>query len=280
MTWLQVLQSKIFQHRYAINAVMLGDDTEYAWSNLGYWGSGDSSYPDACRQLAVHMAKAVALDSDDMLLDLGCGKGASLLLWQQQFAVQHVEAVELQAQSVAKIKQILPPIQRVLQQSFLDLNDTDFKFKFDVVLCIDAAYHNDIHALLKSIQTVLTSKARIGFHHLMLTEKFYLLNSIEKLKLTALLKCADVNLADLLDEQQIRHLMDRQGFESIQIDNLSTAVLKGFANYVRTGFMERNRQISKQCLDRIKIEMTAKLCQKLYADGYVDYVQICATSKD
>ena len=110
MKWLQAIQTKQPQHKYAINAAMLGDHNELAWSNLGYWNHTHDSYPQACRQLAIHLATAINLNSKDKLLDLGCGKGASLVLWHEHFKVQHIEAVELQAACVDNIQNKLQQI--------------------------------------------------------------------------------------------------------------------------------------------------------------------------
>jgi len=119
MKWLQTIQQQFSQHKYAINAKQLGDNAELAWSNLGYWDDAMSSYPDACRQLADRLAQAVHLNSNDSLLDLGCGQGASLVHWQQHYHVQHIEAVELQASCVIQIQKHLPQLAAIHQRSFL-----------------------------------------------------------------------------------------------------------------------------------------------------------------
>ena len=285
MKWLQAIQTKQPQHKYAINAAMLGDHNELAWSNLGYWSHTNDSYPQACRQLAIHLATAVDLNSKDKLLDLGCGKGASLVLWHEHFKVQHIEAVELQAACVDNIQNKLQkihsiPLQNIQQCSFLNLKQCHFEFKFDVVLCIDAAYHCHLNSFLTSVNTVLNSKARIGFHSLMLTEKFHSLSTFQKLKLKTLLKCADVELSDLMDHQGIENLLSEQGFENIQIENLTQKVLKGFADYIQQRSLSKSLEKASSRLDRFKMEMTAKLCRKLYIDGCVDYVQISAQKRN
>ena len=104
MKWLQQLRTEVYQHKYAINAKLLGDSSELAWSNLGYWSETNQTYPDACRALADHLAHSVQLTTSDHVLDLGCGQGASLLHWQQQYQIQHIEAVELQPKYIQKIQ--------------------------------------------------------------------------------------------------------------------------------------------------------------------------------
>ena len=179
MNWLQAIG---LQHKYAINAQQLGDDAALPWSNLGYWDDANSSYPEACRQLADQLAQAVHLDANDRLLDLGCGQGASLLHWQQHYQLKDIEAVELQPACVMHIQKHLPHLSAIHQQSFLNLEQIPFQRKFDVVLCIDAAYHSNLNLFLDSVASVLNSNGRLGFHYLMLSDKWLKLNSLQQKK--------------------------------------------------------------------------------------------------
>ncbi|MEG0488196.1 MAG: methyltransferase domain-containing protein, partial [Acinetobacter sp.] len=154
MKWLQAIQNKLLQHKYAINAELLGDNTECAWTNLGYWDDVSSSYPKACQQLAEHLAQAVQLQSQDRVLDLGCGQGASLKYWLEHYQIQDLEAVELQQSCVNKIQQHIQ-LNAIHCQSFLKLQQISFQKQFDVVMCIDAAYHSDLNLFLNSANSVL-----------------------------------------------------------------------------------------------------------------------------
>ena len=96
---------------------------------------------------------------------------------------------------------------------------------------------------------------------------------MQKQKYRCLLKAADVNLNHLMTESVLQHTLQRYDFAEIEIRDLSEGVLEGFANYFHT-----LQQLPQQSigLDGFKIRMTAKLCAKLYADGWVKYVQISA----
>lgn len=273
MKWLQAIRQKLPRHKYAINAKQLGDDAEFAWSNLGYWEDAPSSYPAACRQLADQLAQAVALTSNDRLLDLGCGQGASLLYWKQHYRVQHIEAVELQASCVIQIQKYFPEITAIYPQSFLNLKQISFKQRFDVVLCIDAAYHSNLNSFLDSVDSVLNSKGRLGFHYLILSEQWPNLNGLQQQKYKWLLKAADVNLEHLMTASELEQTLQHHDFSDIEIRDISKAVLYGFANYVQ--HLQQSPKQSRS-VDAFKIRMTAKLCQQLYQDGLLNYVQISA----
>jgi len=271
MKWLQAIRQKLPRHKYAINAKQLGDDAELAWSNLGYWEDATSSYPAACRQLADQLAQAVSLNASDRLLDLGCGQGASLLYWQQHYQVQHIEAVELQASCVIQIQKYFPQITAIYPQSFLNLKQIPFKQRFDVVLCIDAAYHSNLNSFLDSAGSVLNSKGRLGFHYLILSEQWLKLTALQQQKYKWLLKAADVNLEHLMTASELEQTLQNHDFSDIKIRDISKAVLYGFANYVQ--HLQQSPQQSRS-VDAFKIRMTAKLCQQLYQDGLLNYVQI------
>lgn len=272
MKWLQAIRQYVPSHKYAINSRLLGDDAELAWSNLGYWNDAKSSYPAACQKLAFHLAESIQLKSTDRVLDLGCGQGASLVFWMEHFQIQNLSAVELQTECVEKIQKNLNSKIKIQQDSFLNLKNIYPQNCMDAVLCIDAAYHSDLNLLLLSVVNVLNSKGRFAFHYLMLSDEFLNLNSVQRLKYQSLLKAADVNLKNLNSKQNLQHQVQQAGFEYIQIEDISEFVFQGFADYIQ----EQKSQMSLSHVDQFKIKMTAKLCEKLYRDGLIRYVQISA----
>lgn len=273
MQWIQAIQQQFSQHKYAINAKILGDDAAYAWTNLGYWTATTQSYPQACRQLADQLAAAVALNSNDQLLDLGCGRGASVLHWQNHYKIQRLSAIDVQAPCIEYLQNHLKSNIQLYCGSFLNLKNILPEQGFDVVLCIDAAYHSPLNSFLDSIHGVLNSKGRVGFHYLMWSEKWQNLSKFEQEKYRLLLKSADIQIKHLYSQADLQQIMQQRQFEHIQIDDLSEPVFLGFADYIA------QREFSGKFdhfLDAFKIKMTAKLCNKLYRDGLVRYIQITA----
>lgn len=273
MTWLQTVRNFLPQHKYAIDAKLLGDEAELAWSNLGFWQADTQSYPQACQALADHLAQAIQLKPNDTVLDLGCGLGASLQHWQQHYHIQQLSAVEMQSVCVSHIQKNLNSKLDIHCGSFLNLKQIFPQKIFDAVLCIDAAYHSSLNSLLLSTHSILKSNGRFGFHTLMLSDEFLNLNALQRLKLQALLKAADVNLQDLMTEQRLRECLAQFEFKTVQLEDLSTQVLAGFAHYAETELKTKARTPG---LAQYKIQMTAKLCRTLYASGMVRYVQIAA----
>jgi len=266
----QAALTKIFGHKYAIDAQRLGDDAVLAWSNLGYWTHANLDYSRACQQLAEQLAQAVQLKAQDRVLDLGCGQGASLWYWLQQYHVQRLSAVDVQAACIERIQQYLPQVSSYCH-SFAKLQQLAWADSFDVVMCIDAAYHSDLNELLSGISSVLVSGGRCGLHYLMWSERWQSCSEWQKQQYRYLLKAADVNWRHLMDQQQLEHCLQQQGFQEIQIQDYSEPVLQGFADYIAA-----QQTLPSYTLAQFKIAMTAKLCRKLYQDGRLRYVQLSA----
>ncbi|KQQ71917.1 SAM-dependent methyltransferase [Acinetobacter sp. Leaf130] len=266
--------SRLIPHKYAIDASSLGDDGELAWTNLGFW-KNTQNYREACCQLADHLAQAVHLNSKDHLLDLGCGQGASLMHWLQHYQPKSLSAVELQSKCVNKIQRLIPEVSQIFCGSFLNLKQFEFKQSFDVVLCIDAAYHSNLNSFLDSVTPVLNSKGRLGFHYLMKADSCQNMTVLQEQKYRYLLKAADVVWDNVPNEKMLRNALEQQGFVDIQIEDLSEPVLLGFSQYIQN----QQDQNQSRGLANFKIQMTAKLCQQLYQAGYVRYIQITAIKK-
>ena len=142
-----------------------------------------------------------------------------------------------------------------------------------MVLCIDAAYHSPLNSFLDSIHGVLNSKGRVGFHYLMWSEKWQNLSKFEQEKYRLLLKTVDIQIENLHSQADLQQMMQQHQFDHIQIDDLSEPVFLGFARYIA---QQKKSRKYDHFLDVFKIKMTAKLCNKLYRDGLVRYIQITA----
>lgn len=257
-------------HKYAIDAKRLGDERQLAWSNLGDW-ENTTDYKNACCQLADQLAKTVRLTAGDRLLDLGCGQGASLQHWLEHYHLKDLSAVDLQADHIQCIQTQLPQLTHLQQGSFLDLNQSDFPQPFDVVLCIDAAYHSDLNSFLTAVRSVLKTQGRLGFHYLVLSEKWQQLSLLQKQKYYYLLKAADVDLTHLYTQKMTRQHLEQQGFEQIKMVDMTVSVLGGFAQYIASKSQMKTRDLAD-----LKILATAKLCRYLEQEGVIRYMQIGA----
>ncbi|MDZ4297858.1 MAG: methyltransferase domain-containing protein [Moraxellaceae bacterium] len=241
-----------------INALLGGQQRPHFWNNLGLWSASDD-YDNACSALAHVHAQAIALNPQDHLIDLACGSGASLKLWQQHYGLKHVIGLEktIATQSATAIirgrfDQL--PLPRALQDR-----------SFDAAICIDAAYHaQSISAFLNTAKTVLVSQGRLVFSTVVGPD-----NSPAKR--------LDLRLAGIPHASQVTYQALNQAlaadWENIEINVLSS-VFSGFAEHVA----RREAQLTwrdKLSPSWLKILATAALCKRLQAANF-DYVLISA----
>jgi cyclopropane fatty-acyl-phospholipid synthase-like methyltransferase len=241
-----------------INALLGGQQRPHFWNNLGLWSAG-SDYDNACSALAHVHAQAIALNPQDYLIDLACGSGASLKLWQQHYGLKHVIGLEktIITQSATAIisgrfDQL--PLPRPLQGR-----------SFDAAICIDAAYHaQSITAFLNTAQTVLISQGRLVFSTVVCPD-----NSPAKR--------LDLRLAGIPHASQVTYQTLNQAlaadWKNIEINVLSS-VFSGFAEHV----VRREQQLTwrdKFSPAWLKIQATAALCKRLQTANF-DYVLISA----
>lgn len=265
----QALHAQLLQHKYAINTAMLGDQSQLAWSNLGLW-QADRHYVAACQALAMQLADSIHLNSNDILLDLACGQGASLELWNKKYKIQNISAVELQKNHVLHIQKHTQFLNSIQCDSFLNLKVRTFEQQFSAVLCIDAAYHVNLNAFIQSVKPLMQPNARLAFHTLIMDEAFLNLTFWQRKKYMYVLKSADVNLADLQTQDTLQATLLQYGFTQVVVTDLTEQVLAGFADYIETA------DLNLTGLDGFKIKMTAKLCRKLCQDGWIRYVAVAA----
>jgi cyclopropane fatty-acyl-phospholipid synthase-like methyltransferase len=132
--------------------------------------------------------KRSSVNSTRSFTGFGLWSGASLQHWIEHYQVQQLSALELQPALIQRIHQHLPQLAHIQQGSFLDLNQLYSPEAFDVILCIDAAYHSDLRRFLDAVKPVLKTQGRLGFHYLVLSEKWRQLSDFSNKNILICLK--------------------------------------------------------------------------------------------
>lgn len=234
------------------------------WSNLGKWTSG-SDYRAAAAALARDLGNAVQLQPTDHVLDLACGYGASLALWESGFRVQVCDAVEGQQRCTAWLRQQTPGCLRHLHEGWLETFEPE-PASYDVLLCVDAAYHfaTPEHFPLQ-LHRWLRPGGRFAFHTLVLKE------AQRPTRWKTLLQQAQ--LVELAPRITWEHAWEAGQWDRVTVEDLTRFVLGGFPVFVQNRRAElswRNRMSRGWA----KIVLTAWLCRVLQQEGRVQYVRI------
>ncbi|MEL0027145.1 MAG: class I SAM-dependent methyltransferase, partial [Perlucidibaca sp.] len=98
------------------------------------------------RELACRVGTAAGLSLGDRVLDLACGRGASLRLWPEAFFVAAVTGLEHQLACVESVRRAQPARLDGIHHGRFDRLPMPAGMvagSFDAVVCVDAAYHAD-----------------------------------------------------------------------------------------------------------------------------------------
>ncbi len=129
-----------------------------SWGNLGYWPSSSQTsdtprapagYPQACGQLARELANMAKLDSSHRVLDTGFGCGDQLILWIDEYKVQHLSGINLSLSQTQYAQNKVNKLQMNSEISCsLKIGDCshenswqEMDEKFDRILALDCIYH-------------------------------------------------------------------------------------------------------------------------------------------
>lgn len=243
----------------SVNILLGGHQRPNYWNNLGLW-SATNDYDSACFALAQAHAQAIALSAQDRLIDLACGSGASLILWQQHYGLRHCVGLDKTTPLGSKTRQF---IHGHFDQ--LPLPTTLENQVFDAAICIDAAYHaHSIEAFLATAQALLVSDGRLVFSTVVSPD-------------SKPAKRLDLRLAGIPHGSQINYsALNRAlvtGWKHTELLSLDTVFI-GFAQHVA----RREKQLTwaqKLSPAWLKIKATASLCERLLTAN-VDYVLISA----
>ncbi|MCH8498686.1 MAG: class I SAM-dependent methyltransferase [Marinobacter sp.] len=238
--------------------LLAGPGADWRWNNLGYW-PGASCYASACQQLALLHADVLSLQSQQRLLELACGYGAGLELWQRAFGITDYHALELRQQCVDHlVNRQGVPAARVSQRSFALCKGTPpWQGWFDAVICVDAAYHApSVADFADTLTQALAPGGAAAFSTLLKA------HSAEPFWHQQLRRMAGIPDASLVTEADLRQTLAARGLEVMSVQYLEHAVFKGFSDWVsqRHDMLDWRQRTS---LSWLKVLATARWCRYL-----------------
>lgn len=263
--------------RFAIDGALLaGPDGDWRWNNLGYWREANG-YTEACAALARLHAQAAHLSAGESVLELACGYGAALSLWQQEFAAGSLYGLEYREQCVQAIQNVSVLDQpRVAVGRFDDplpdlLSEPLRRHPVDAVLCVDAAYHaRSLDDFLDSLSPGLKTNGRLVFSTLVRADDpapFW-----RRQRNGVLLRLASMPDASVLSAKGLQAVLNQHGFDA-RLEDISDCVFAGFADWVRRR-QQQLRPDQSRSAAWLKIRLTGHWCDALAADQSLRYVMV------
>jgi SAM-dependent methyltransferase len=197
-TWYKEVDLNMF-YGSSYSSSLRNADSDARWINMGYWDDNDK-FVDACRRLACVVGKeaGILLDDDDgssddtVILDLGCGLGDSLLLWDSilekrkkrrkiigvNISVKEVEYIRNRFDDKSKTNNDIV----ILCEDAVEITKCEQwkaafgpDLKVDTIVSVDSIYHFDSRAqLVENLGKggVLKDKGRFACADIVLSSKW------------------------------------------------------------------------------------------------------------
>lgn len=242
------------------------------WGNLGFW-QYDNHYSDACQQLAIELAQFAQLEKQQTVFDAGFGCGDQILVWYKGFEVRHVVGINLSVSQTKAARRKLSAA-GYLQQSDIQQGDIHRierpgkAGQFDHVLALDCIYHFPNKVLFfRQAEDLLASGGRLTFSDLVVD-----VDARKNWRFPlVLLMCAlsKIPAANMKDRPQLRKILQDQGYQNIEFQDISAEVMMGFAKwYFGAHGPERNKLTLAQ---RLKYNITARFLNWAYRNNLLSY---------
>jgi erythromycin 3''-O-methyltransferase len=246
---------------------LLNEGGPTQWANLGDWSTA-TTYPDAARALAVRLGTAAGLHPGQRIADVGVGAGEQLLVWLTQFGVQHISASDRSAALVAAATRRVVAAGHGAGATVVAAAASALTLppqSVDRVLALDAAYHfADRPGFFRRAAAALRPSGRLALTDLVS-------ETPPTRTLRAMARLSGIPVANLLTTAAYTGVLERAGFTDVRTEDLTTAVLAGFARWARAQRWSHVRRA------QFAVPLTGVMAESLVRDGQVRYVLVTAS---
>jgi SAM-dependent methyltransferase len=134
--------------------------------NYGYWGDGAADQAEACAHLIDRLADG--LPGEGRLLDVACGKGATVRHLLAQNVAEEIVGINISEPQLERARQNAPGAEFLL----MDATSLDFpEASFDAVICVEAAFHFETRErFLHEVYAVLAPGGRLAISDILFAE--------------------------------------------------------------------------------------------------------------
>jgi microcystin synthetase protein McyJ len=202
------------------------------WQNCGYWQE-NSTYEDACENLARTVAEAATLNESAATLDVGFGFGEQDLFWARHFKVRRIAGINISPFQVEFATSRLRDTGLSDRLSYLvgDAVNLDFAdASFDRVIALQSAMHfNTRSDFFREAYRVLEPNGSLVMADMILKSgkrpRFSLWAAFTRRRVGWSSK-------NVYDAAEYERLLREAGFDSVEIEDISDNVFPGMREYI------------------------------------------------
>lgn len=246
---------------------LLNEGGPTQWANLGDWTTA-TAYPEAAHALAVRLGTAAGLHPGQRIADVGVGAGEQLLVWLTQFGVQHVSASDRSASLVAAATRRVVAAGHGAGATVVAAAASALTLppqSVDRVLALDAAYHfADRPGFFRRAAAALRPSGRLALTDLVS-------ETPPTRTRRAMARLSGIPATNLLTTAAYTGVLERAGFTDVRTEDLTTAVLAGFARWARTQRWSHVRRA------QFAVPLTGVMAESVVRDGQLRYVLVTAS---
>lgn len=251
-----------------------------SWGNLGYWTTGEDSYSDACRTLALQLGEAAELDSKSVIFDAGFGCGDQLCLWLDHFQARDICGINISSSQTQQAKSLLQKANhREKSHSILTADIKDRNKWNEVindrqithVIALDCVYHFPSRIdFFGTASSHLTQGDKLALTDFILVDGEPK-NLHHRILLSIMFGLSRIPKANMVDQTSYKNELEAQGFQRIQMHDISQSVMAGFADWVHAG-----NGMQGSFFSEMKYRITAAFLNWAYTRSILQYSIIVA----
>lgn len=268
------------------------NDQGQSWANLGYWKE-HNSYSGACQALARLLAEKTALNSGSRVMDVGYGCGDQLLVWLNEYDVEHIQGINNSKSQTTHAKTKLINNGYSNDTKYLiEGNGCDFELwhhlrlkaaspqtlkPLNRVLALDCIYHfTQKQDFLSLCFQYLERNGILGVTDFILNSDRLTIS--KQLKLKTMLHLSRIPTDNIVTSECYVRQLKRTGFKNIELTDISQHIMPKFKQWLTsTKTSKRYEKLPWQL--RLKYQTTAEFLNWAYKNNVLRYIVVTATKE-
>ncbi len=228
--WEAAVQEKKIESFY--DTAMKGfHEYHQGYLNFGYWTKGGMTYVQAAENLVRQMCRRLGLNSESVLLDVGCGMGTQDTLIAREVKPKSIDALDVTWQHIERARE---------RASRMGISKSELHFhhgtatklpfpdaSFTHLLSIEAVeFCNTREDFFKEAFRVLKSGGVLAFSDYALARQPK--NVVDRFIIMAVRRIWKVPTVNIYGNEVFKEKLASAGFTNIQIENVGRLTIPGY----------------------------------------------------